>query len=454
MTHYKELRFTVLGVFCIAAFCYDVLAQKPLGAASGPFKKNIAVINLKSGSGVNASESELISDRLRGDLFNTDKVNVMERDQMQEILKEQGFQASGACTDEACLVQMGQLLGVEMLITGSLGKLGSMFLVNVRMIDVKTAKIVKVVSVDVKGDIEDVVGRLKNIAEQLVGEQQAPTRSLNEAPSAPIESKKEEPKEESKKGPIKVEKAEIEKPKEEKKEEAEVTDNDLSWKTKNRSGIRLVVNRLLGPYNEQGHWIYNNTYGTKYSERKTALDSLYPETNVSGFVNMGVLFSIRAGQIFVIDIGPSFTYGDVSYRKGVSNAVTISNTLGIFSFHSGLNFVKRWYPFKMNIGILIEANYLNYAETFPVTDSYGFTSDSTIYSHGFNFSFGLRTSGEYLIGKHFGINVDIDFIRSNYETLTESYDNYNNGTWIGTYDFSRIIDLPPILLGIGFNFYY
>ena len=93
MTHLKELRWTFSGIFCLLAFCAGSYAQTSLNAASGPAKKNIAVINLKNGSGVTAGESELISDRLRGDLFNTDKVNVMERDQMQEILKEQGFQA-------------------------------------------------------------------------------------------------------------------------------------------------------------------------------------------------------------------------------------------------------------------------------------------------------------------------------------------------------------------------
>ena len=93
---------------------------------------------------------------------------------MQEILKEQGFQISGACTDEACMVEMGQLLGVERLVSGSIGKLGSMFLVNIRAIDVETAKIVGVVSVDIKGGIEDVVGHLPGIARKLTAGGAAP----------------------------------------------------------------------------------------------------------------------------------------------------------------------------------------------------------------------------------------------------------------------------------------
>jgi hypothetical protein len=67
------------------------------------------------------------------------------------------------------MVQIGQLLGVQQLVTGSIGKLGSMYLLNLRVIDIKTAKIAKVVSEDIKGDIEDLVGRLPHLAARLAG---------------------------------------------------------------------------------------------------------------------------------------------------------------------------------------------------------------------------------------------------------------------------------------------
>ena len=38
---------------------------------------------------------------------------VIERTEMDNILREQGFQKSGACDDENCLVEVGQLLGVN-----------------------------------------------------------------------------------------------------------------------------------------------------------------------------------------------------------------------------------------------------------------------------------------------------------------------------------------------------
>jgi len=127
-------------------------------------KTTVAVISLKGSSGVTQDEADLLSDRLRVELFNTGSVDVMEREQMQTVLKEQGFQKSGACTDEGCLVEIGQILGVQKLITGSIGKIGSIYLVNARVIDIKTAKITKSFSEDVKGSLENVVERLPKIA--------------------------------------------------------------------------------------------------------------------------------------------------------------------------------------------------------------------------------------------------------------------------------------------------
>ena len=101
----------------------------------------------------------------------------MERDQMQEVLKEQGFQQSGTtCSDEGCMVELGRMLGVKRLVVGSIGKLGTMFMVNVRSINIETGKVEKVVSEDVRGNIEDVVAIIPLIARKMTGTHPSPNR--------------------------------------------------------------------------------------------------------------------------------------------------------------------------------------------------------------------------------------------------------------------------------------
>ncbi|MBN1307027.1 MAG: DUF2380 domain-containing protein [Chitinispirillaceae bacterium] len=151
-----------------AAVLYSLLHAAP-PSLPGRLEK-IAVLNLKDTEGVSRDEAELLSDRLRNELFSTGSVEVMERDQMQAVLAEQGFQQSGAtCSDEGCMVEVGKLLGVKLLISGSIGKLGRLYMINVKSIDVETARIIKVVSEDIRGDIEEVVEILPAIAHKLTG---------------------------------------------------------------------------------------------------------------------------------------------------------------------------------------------------------------------------------------------------------------------------------------------
>ncbi|MDD5672724.1 MAG: hypothetical protein PHC61_01050, partial [Chitinivibrionales bacterium] len=71
--------------------------------AAKSLKPTMAIIGIKNGSGVNKEDVELLTDRLNSELFKTDFVTVLERAEIDNILKEQGFQQSGACTDNQCM---------------------------------------------------------------------------------------------------------------------------------------------------------------------------------------------------------------------------------------------------------------------------------------------------------------------------------------------------------------
>lgn len=138
-------------------------------------QKMIALADL-SAQGVDPSASSIISDRLRNDLFAVGHFTVIERSQMEQILKEQGFQQSGGCTSDACAVEVGQLLGVQYIAVGSVGLLGKTYTINVRMIDVKTGKIVRIATEDCKCEIDDLLKKsVPNIARQLSQAQQETT---------------------------------------------------------------------------------------------------------------------------------------------------------------------------------------------------------------------------------------------------------------------------------------
>ena len=96
------------------------------------FAQDITVAVLEfEGQGVSLSETRTLTDRFRDELFKTGEYIVLERGKMDEVLKEQGFQQTGCATSE-CVVEVGNMLGVQQMVGGSIGKLGDMYTVSVK----------------------------------------------------------------------------------------------------------------------------------------------------------------------------------------------------------------------------------------------------------------------------------------------------------------------------------
>ena len=112
---------------------------------------NIAVVDF-IGNNISDGEVNALTDRLRAELFKTKHFKVIEREMMQEVMKEQGFQQSGCTTDE-CMVEIGRLIGVEKIIGGSISKVGNVYSVSSRIVNVETGEIEKSEVYDYIGEI-------------------------------------------------------------------------------------------------------------------------------------------------------------------------------------------------------------------------------------------------------------------------------------------------------------
>ena len=130
---------------------------------------NVAVLMLEVSGGVPETYAASLTDRLRQELFQTGAFNVMERAEMNAILKEIGFQQTG-CTSNECVVQAGRILGASDMIAGSVSKMGELHTVTLRVIDVESSEIKKMVTVDCLCPIEEVLTiRLREAAKKIAG---------------------------------------------------------------------------------------------------------------------------------------------------------------------------------------------------------------------------------------------------------------------------------------------
>ena len=141
-------------------------------------KTAIAVLDLDA-DGISTSESNIISARLRTELFNTGKFNVLERDKMDEILNEQGFQLSG-CTTNECIVEVGKLTGVEKMVAGGIGRIGKLITINIRLIDVETGELIKTATDDCECSIESILTQsIRKVSQKLALDKNTTINYLN-----------------------------------------------------------------------------------------------------------------------------------------------------------------------------------------------------------------------------------------------------------------------------------
>ena len=119
----KTLLLLVMGIFLLSV---------PAFSAE---KMRIALLDLKPDD-VPAKTARVVSSMLRTEFINLKKFLVIERSQMQEIIKEQGIQHSG-CTDQDCAVQLGRLLSSKKVLLGEVTSLGQSIIINVRIVDVE-----------------------------------------------------------------------------------------------------------------------------------------------------------------------------------------------------------------------------------------------------------------------------------------------------------------------------
>jgi TolB-like protein len=138
----------VLSLGPSAAMAASALVDDACGAVSPADQQQeqeqeqltIGVLELEA-NGVDTSEARAITERFRTYLGRTEVFQVIERNRMVEIMEEMGFQGSGACNTDECVVQVGQILGASKMVAGSVSKVGNLYSLQIRMIDIATSRI-------------------------------------------------------------------------------------------------------------------------------------------------------------------------------------------------------------------------------------------------------------------------------------------------------------------------
>jgi hypothetical protein len=122
--------------------------QQKMGAAldnatqtlieSLPRDSTIAILNISSSS---LTDSEYIVDELEYRLVGSGRFTIVDRRRLDQIRSEQNFQMTGEVDDNSA-ISIGNMLGATIVITGNISSTGTSQYLNLKALDVKTARII------------------------------------------------------------------------------------------------------------------------------------------------------------------------------------------------------------------------------------------------------------------------------------------------------------------------
>lgn len=118
---------------------------------------------------------ESFAESLTMGLLKFDALQLVERAQIGNVLKEQQFGQSGY-VDETSAPQIGKLLGAQVVVLGSFQKVGDQLQANVRFVDVATGRIDGKHAAQVTGAFNQIFDLQKQLATDLLAQLEVPAK--------------------------------------------------------------------------------------------------------------------------------------------------------------------------------------------------------------------------------------------------------------------------------------
>ena len=149
----KKHFFKILRIAAIILIC---MLSTSLFAKN---KVRVAVLDI-SAKNVPIAYADIVKDIFEVSLHKSGVFKVLERQQMATILEEQRLQQSD-CIDASCAIKIGKVLSANIVVVGSISKLGK-YSFTIKLVDVAKGDIVMADSekADTEDGIENAVNRL------------------------------------------------------------------------------------------------------------------------------------------------------------------------------------------------------------------------------------------------------------------------------------------------------
>jgi hypothetical protein len=124
-----------------------------LPAVSSAAKPRLAILSVRVEAGLAQGIANLLAEILSNDVQQAQRYEVITGSDVVAMLQmEQQKQMLGACNEASCLAELGGALGADLLVDASVGLVGSVRVVSLKLIDVRRAQVLGRHSETVKSD--------------------------------------------------------------------------------------------------------------------------------------------------------------------------------------------------------------------------------------------------------------------------------------------------------------
>jgi TolB-like protein len=173
----SRIALLVLGVLILPAFAHA--------------KPQVAVLETVLAAGMDKTVAPPITDKLIEELVNSGKYTVIDRANVEEVLREKEFQLSSGVVKNEEMRRAGEYLGADLVLVANASRVGSTYVISAKMIDVVTGEIVAQASSEQKGSIDVVLEVARAVGRQISGQNvtaaERRAQELVQEPAQPVQ---------------------------------------------------------------------------------------------------------------------------------------------------------------------------------------------------------------------------------------------------------------------------
>jgi len=115
-------------------------------AAHAETKERVAVLELSAKSGITQAVADALADLIANTIRDMGGHEVIGKSDIMSMVGFGEVQQKMGCDDTSCLAEIGGALGVGRIVGGNVAQLGDTFLLNLKLIDSKNARVIKGIS--------------------------------------------------------------------------------------------------------------------------------------------------------------------------------------------------------------------------------------------------------------------------------------------------------------------